>query len=183
MSYLDEDLIQVRRECIDLPQRCKSVLLASSSAGGELDVGCSPFVQLNDEFYLYINLCSAQTDDLMSTGMASVMFIEDEITSPYVFTRRRLTYRCDVSLVPRGYQYTRIMVAFQERFGAFMDILRKMPESQLFRITPGAGRYFNGLAQVFNFHGSRIESLTDASNDGSRASLADGGQPPTERRA
>lgn len=173
MHTSSEDFSAARRECIEFTSECQKVLLATESNGGELEVGYSPFVRLNDEFYLYLSECSIQSENMIDSGQANLMFIEDELSSPNVFARRRLTYRCDVNAVPRGYQYTRIMVAFQERMGSLMDSLRRMPDCQLFRITPGAGRYVNGLAQVFTFRGCRAESFMPTASEPEQQEMPD----------
>lgn len=165
MSYFSNDLTSVRRECIGFVEECDSVLLTTQGSSGDVEIGYTPFVQLNEEFYLYLNQCSDQSGNLIESGHADLMFIEDELTSPNVFSHRSLRFRCEVNVVPRGYQYTRTMVAFQEQFGALMDLMRRIPTYQLFRITPGAGKYINSLAQTFTLQGYKAQSLALISNE------------------
>lgn len=172
MSYLDSDLSAVRRDCHDFRGRCQRVQLAVQSESEELDLGCSPFIQLDDDIHVYMNSGSVLHGGLLADGPVNLMFLEDEISSPQTFSRRQLTIEGSVSAVQRGYQYTRIMVAFQDRLGSFMDIVRRMPDARLIRIRPLAGRYINELSQVFTFRGNRLDSLQeDASARGRPWSL------------
>ncbi|MFT6876708.1 MAG: putative heme iron utilization protein [Granulosicoccus sp.] len=171
MSYFSDDLTSVRRECIGFVAECDSVLLTTQGSSSDVEIGYTPFVLLNEEFYLYLGQCSDQSGNLIESGHADLMFIEDELTSPNVFSRRSLRFRCEANVVPRGYQYTRTMVAFQEQFGAWMDFMRRIPSYQLFRITPGTGKYINSLAQTFTLHGYQAQSLILTSKEDNVANI------------
>jgi putative heme iron utilization protein len=45
---------------------------------------------------------SAHTHNLQTTGLASVLLIEDEAEAPQVFARQRIAYDCQAALLPRG---------------------------------------------------------------------------------
>lgn len=162
MNKPNQNLSVVRRECIEFAGNCNRVQLA---AEGDFEVHNSPFVQFNDEFYLYLRESSIKSENMIDSGQANLMFIEDELSSPHAFARRQLTYQCEVNAVSKGYQYTRIMVAFQDRLGALMDTLRRVPNCQLLRLTPSTGKYINSLAQAFTFEGYRAHFLNQASRD------------------
>ncbi|MGQ7843658.1 hypothetical protein ACUNV4_04195 [Granulosicoccus sp. 3-233] len=171
MSYLESDLSAVRRDCDDFRSRCQSVQLAVSRETEELDLGSSPFIQLDEDFHVYLNQGMAGGGSQLGDGQVNLMFLEDEIHCPQTFSRRQLSIRGNATTVPRGYQYTRIMVAFQDRLGSFMDIVRLRPDSRLVRIKPLAGRYINELSQVFTFKGYRLDSLQEEATATAASSL------------
>lgn len=159
MNDANDNLTEVRRECVEFTDQCESVLLATRDRHGETEVGYSPFVRLNDEFYVYLSGSSVQTDSMLASGEADLMFIEDELSSGYVFARQQLSFECSVSVVPRGYEYTRVMVALQEKMRYMLDLLRRVPGYQLFRMTPRQGIFVNKDAQEYTFSGTRAEAL------------------------
>lgn len=160
MKKPDAELVKARKECCEFPYRTESVYLATNNPVGELEASYAPFVHLDEEFYFYVSEMSPHTENMISTGAVSMMFIEDEATSVHLFARRRLTYQCSVVEVLRGgINYARVLVAFQERFGTFIDMLRKLQDVHMFRATPENGRYVRGFAQAFTFRGRHLHSL------------------------
>lgn len=160
MKKPDSELVKARNECQEFPYSTESVYLATNNPIGELEASYAPFVHMDEEFYFYVSEMSPHTENMLSTGAVSMMFIEDEATSVHLFARRRLTYQCSVVEVLRGgINYARVLVAFQERFGIFIDMLRKLQDIHMFRATPVNGRYIRGFAQAFTFRGRHLQSL------------------------
>lgn len=158
MSNLEiEPLQKIPRECIDLINESSRVLVTLEADHGAFEVGATPFVTFSDEFYLYLDRYSLQTDNLLESGQASLMFIEDELATPNILSRRCLRYSCKPQSVPWGYQYTRVMIAFQERFGAFMDVLKQLPNRQIVKVVPGSAHYVDRLSRVFSFQGYELD--------------------------
>ena len=108
MSYLDPDLNSVQRDCRDFRRRCQSVQMTVQYDAEELDPGCSPFIHLDEDFHVYLNHGSALSDGVLNEGRVNLMFLEDEIHCPQVFSRRQLNIRGSVTTVPRGFQYPRV---------------------------------------------------------------------------
>lgn len=159
MSYLATDLEQARRDCHDLAQRCQEVHLAVEREVGELHLGSSPCVQLDDDYHVYINQNPALMDCLLGNGQVELVFIEHWPGVQISGKPRRLTISGQAENVPRGYRFTRAMVAFQDRLGSFMDIVRGRPDGRLVRVKPVAGRYVDDSSRAYTFTGNRLETL------------------------
>lgn len=160
MSYLDTDLDLARRECHDLSHRCQSVHLLINSDEGELYLGSSPCVQIAGDYHVFVNQNPALTDCLLSSGEVELLFRQESAERSHDVRDRQLRISGQASTVPRGMQHTRIMVAFQDRLGSFMDVVRGRPDARLIRVRARAGRYLNELAQAFTFKENRLETLT-----------------------
>jgi len=130
----------------------KTVLLGTTSTQGEPDASVAPAVVGADgAFYVYVSTLSAHTRNLLGTRRASVLLIEDEASSAQLLARRRLTFLCEASLVPRdGAEFERGLSALKEKFGGVMEHLETMTDFQLIRLTPGRGRLVNGFGQAYD---------------------------------
>jgi len=129
----------------------KTVLLGTTSVQGEPDASVAPAVLGTDGvFYVYVSTLSAHTRNLLGTRRASVLLIEDEAASPQLLARRRLTFPCEATLIPRdGEEFVRGLSALKEKFGGVMEHLGTMTDFQLIRLTPGRGRLVNGFGQAY----------------------------------
>jgi len=80
-----------------------------------------------------------------------VLLIEDEASSAQLLARRRLTFPCEASLVPRDREeFVRGLDALKEKFGGVMAHLETMTDFQLIRLIPGRGRLVNGFGQAYH---------------------------------
>ena len=60
-------------------------------------ISYAPFVvDENRSYYVFLSDLAKHTSCLRESGKASVMFIEDEVTSKQIFARTRVVFQCDV---------------------------------------------------------------------------------------
>ncbi|MEB3313462.1 MAG: pyridoxamine 5'-phosphate oxidase family protein [Cyanobacteriota bacterium] len=75
-----------------LPSQLKSLMLATVNPDGSPQASYAPYLMDADrQFYIFVSGLSAHTANLLRTGQASVLLIQDEGQSPQVFARQRLS--------------------------------------------------------------------------------------------
>jgi putative heme iron utilization protein len=158
MSEQSKSEDELRHEMREFQSAFRSVLMATVSQDGEPEASYAPYV-VDDagRYYVFVSGLARHTRDLQETGQASLQFIEDESEAHNLFARRRLTWLCAVTVIPRASTDWELMLhQFTLRFGKFIDTLRGLPDFQLFRLTPLSGSYVRGFGQAFRFEGPGI---------------------------
>lgn len=139
----------------------KTLLMSTVSAEGIPDASYSPFVRLKDEcFYIYVSGLSRHTTNLDTTGVASLLFVEDERDAKQLFARRRLSFDCRVEAIPRdSATWDDVMANFSSKFGEVINLIRPLADFKLFRLTPESGVYVRGFGQAYRFTGTTLENF------------------------
>lgn len=144
-----------------LPSQLKSLMLATVNSDGSPQASYAPYVMDGDrQFYIFVSGLSAHTDNLLRTGQASVLLIQDEGQSPQVFARQRLTYECQVTLVERQTDlWETIAQGFEDRFGEVVAMLRSLADFQILRLSPLGGRFILGFGAAYEVDGQDLSQL------------------------
>jgi putative heme iron utilization protein len=126
-------------------------MLSTVSAQGVPHASYAPYVIDNaHQIYIFASGLSAHTDHLNSTGLASVLLIEDEAEAPQVFARQRIAYDCRATLLPRGTEvWEAVADRFEQRFGEIIQMLRSLEDFQIFCLSPQAGRFVMGFGAAY----------------------------------
>lgn len=126
--------------------------MATVSNDARPEASYAPYIEdINGAFYVFISELSQHTSNLKESPTASVLFIEDEAQADHLFSRRRLTLRCDCTYVPLNNQrWPEVLDYFKQRFGELIDVLRGLEDFHLFRLEPQAASYVRGFAQTTN---------------------------------
>lgn len=162
-----------RAECAAFPDRFRSLLLATASKAGEPNASYAPYLRDGTDFIIYVSELAAHTHNLRDTGKASVFFIENEDQADNLFARRRLTFRCSASIVPRGTEaFARLIAALEARFGSTMRQLKDMTDFHLVRLTPHKATYVAGFARAFSLEGEALDTLRHINDSGHRREAA-----------
>lgn len=146
-----------------LPQQVKSLMLSTVNGDGTPHASYAPFV-MDDTYQIYLltSGLSAHTPNLLRTGQASVLIIEDESQSQQVFARQRLTYDCQVTPIDRqGERWESLMSQFEARFGEIIAMLRQLEDFQLFHLSPQAGRFIMGFGAAYAVDSSNLSQLQE----------------------
>ncbi|MFH7243058.1 MAG: HugZ family protein [Spirulina sp.] len=144
-----------------LPKQVKSLMLSTVNADGTPNASYAPFV-MDDTYQIYLltSGLSAHTPNLLRTGRASVLIIEDEGQTQQVFARQRLTYDCQVSPIARHSDpWETQMAQFEARFGDIIAMLRQLEDFQLFSLTPQAGRFVMGFGAAYEVDPANLSQL------------------------
>lgn len=140
------------REAVAQLREFKTILLGTADRTGLPDASVAPAVIGPDgAFHVYVSALSIHTRNLVDTQKASVLVIEDEADAAQLLARRRLTFPCTASPVPRdAAEFTPIMTQLKTKFGAVMTHLETMTDFQLIRLVPARGRLVAGFGQAFD---------------------------------
>ncbi len=154
---------QTGQQLIALLDRCKTLQLATSGVDGP-EASYSPFLFREDALYIFVSQLAGHTGNLISSPRVGVMLIEDEADSRNLFARNRMTLQCYASEVKADAEsYESIMERYRQRHGPTVDLLRRLPDFVLFKLTPEKGRLVLGFGRAFrislpNFELETIES-------------------------
>ncbi|MEM9151100.1 MAG: pyridoxamine 5'-phosphate oxidase family protein [Cyanobacteria bacterium P01_F01_bin.3] len=143
------------------PGQFGSIMLGTVSAEGLPQASYAPCV-VDDErnIYIFVSGLSAHTQNLSATGKASALFIEDESKTSQIFARKRLSYDCTGSLLPRGSeQWDAIAQQFAERFGNIIKIMIDLPDFRIFQLKPQGGRFVMGFGAAYDIDPSNLDQL------------------------
>jgi hypothetical protein len=140
----------------------RTVELATVSPEGIPEASYAPALFADERcFYVYVSELSGHTRNLLETGKASVLVIEDESECENLFARRRATFDCTASEIERDTDpWHALMDRFGEKFGNTMNALRKMADFHLIRLRPHEGRLVLGFGQAYDIVGDRVDELT-----------------------
>ena len=143
------------------PGQFGSIMLGTVSAEGLPQASYAPCV-VDDarNIYIFVSGLSAHTQNLSATGKASALFIEDESKTTQIFARKRLSYDCTGSLLPRGSeQWDAIAQQFAERFGNIIKIMIDLPDFRIFQLKPQGGRFVMGFGAAYDIDPSNLDQL------------------------
>jgi putative heme iron utilization protein len=142
---------EVQAAYVDFPNRVQSLMLSTIAVGGHPQSSYTPFVMGGDRnFYIFVSALASHTQNLQTTPQAGILLIEDEAQAQQIFARQRLMYDCTVELVDRhNPQWTIWADRFKARFGSIIDMLRQLPDFQIFKLVPISGRFVVGFGAAY----------------------------------
>ena len=145
----------------EFPEKFRSIMLSTVSVDGMPQASYAPFLMDADKtLYIYVSGLSAHTDNLKQTGRVSVLFIEDEANTQEIFARRRLTYHCAVTPLPRDTaQWQPLIDRFEQRFGSVIGLMKGLPDFQIFRLQPQAGQFVIGFGAAYRVNADDLNTL------------------------
>jgi len=144
-----------------LPPRMHSLMLSTVNGAGLPHASYAPYVMDDDyQIYIFTSGLSAHTANLQTTGLASLLIIEDEAEAPQVFARQRITYDCRASLLPRRTpQWDAMADRFEQRFGDIIAMLRSLEDFQIFCLSPQEGRFVMGFGAAYVVDPTQLNQL------------------------
>ncbi|WP_022941795.1 heme utilization protein HutZ [Psychromonas hadalis] len=128
----------------------RTLQLATISAEGKPNVSYTPFVLLDDGYYILISKIACHARNLLANPHISFMMIEDEQNSKMLHARKRLTYEAQAVVIERDTAQWKIGIdALQNRFGEIIDNLSNMADFTLFQLQPENGLFVKGFGKAF----------------------------------
>jgi heme iron utilization protein len=164
------DLNTVMEECRKFPGHFQSLHLATCNARGEPEASYATYVEHEGNYYVYTSELSVHTANLTATGRCSVLFIESEAQAKHLFARRRLTLQCTVIECLRDSpEFEPRMDMFVQKFGGFMEMMRKLADFHLYQLRPQSGSYVAGFAQAYTLEGDGLSEIQHRKEQGHRS--------------
>lgn len=128
----------------------RTLQLATISPEGKPNVSYTPFVLVDDCYYILISTIARHASNLLANPQVSFMMIEDEHNLKMVHARKRLTYEAQAVVIERSTSQWQIGIdAMQVRFGDIIDNLSNMADFTLFRLKPENGLFVKGFGKAF----------------------------------
>lgn len=151
----------LREEILQFRARFRSAVLGTVDSEGTPLASYAPFV--TDEagnFYVFVSGLSQHTRQMVENPRVSFLLLEDEQNTPQPFVRRRLTYACRATPVPRELAlWQQTLERFASRFGDIIETLRSLADFQLFQLTPVSGNYVRGFGQAYRLEGADLAQI------------------------
>ncbi|PPD31563.1 MAG: pyridoxamine 5-phosphate oxidase [Methylomonas sp.] len=149
MTDLERQSLQ--QACDDLITQHNSLLLASLSTDGKVDIGYAPYCRDEAGFYIFVSELAKHTPNLLSNPQASILFIEPEASATNPFARRRLTMDCQVQQISKtAPHYNHTLDALATKFGEIVSVLRSLPDFHLLLLKPQHGQFVAGFGKAFS---------------------------------
>lgn len=138
----------------------RSLHLAATSSDGVPEARYAPFLLDDGAFHVQLSALSAHAEQLTRAGATGILLIEDEAAAEEIFARRRLTFACTATVVPRGSaEWTRISDRFADKFGASATLIRPLADFRLFALRPQSGLFVRGFGQAFDIGPAARDTL------------------------
>lgn len=132
-----------------LSAQFRTVLMSTSTPDGLPEISYSPYVVVDGILYVFLSDLSLHTGNLKSNPRASLLFIEDESSSENLHARRRVTYRADVSLIPRDDpDWGEVLGQMEEKFGEIIPLLKSLGDFHLFAMRTNDAVLVRGFADA-----------------------------------
>lgn len=137
-------------EIKDFRNSRQTLQLATVSKSGLPNVSYTPFVLLDDGYYILISQIATHATNLLENPVLSIMMIEDENSVKMVHARKRLSYDANASVVPRDSEkWQQAITALHTRFGEIIKTLSSLQDFKLFQLKPISGLYVKGFGKAF----------------------------------
>jgi putative heme iron utilization protein len=164
------NLNTVMDECRKFPGHFKSLHLATCNITGEPEASYAPYIEHEGSYYVYTSELSTHTANLAANGCCSVLFIESEAQARHLFARRRLTLQCTAIECHRDSPlFEPLMDMFVQKFGSFMEMMRKLADFHLYQLQPKSGSYVAGFAQAYALEGDGLREIKHRKEQGHRS--------------
>lgn len=151
---------------LQFPDRVQSLMLSTTRADGQPQASYAPFIMDSDRrFYIFTSGLASHTQNLQATPKAGILLIEDEAATKQVFARQRLMYDCTSELVERHVpRWGDLADRFKRQFGDLIEMLRQLPDFQIFQLTPVSGRFVVGFGAAYEVDPSNLARLIPTEN-------------------
>lgn len=167
------NLEAVQQAAVAFPSRFQALYLATVSAQGLPEASYAPYVFEGGKFFVYLSGLAKHAGNLKATGLASVLFIEEESAAKHLFGRERLTLACKAVEHERGTpRFEAVLDLFDERFGKFMQVIRPLQDFSLFELSSERGSYVAGFAKAYTLSGQDLGQISHRNDQGHQAPSA-----------
>ena len=110
-----------------------SLILSTTSTENEPLTNYSPFVKIDNDYYISISSNMPHYQNIIETQKAHVLIIEDESSADHIYARKRLYFGVSCELEDDS---EKIFKLFDERYGDKLSFLREMKDFKIIKLTP-----------------------------------------------
>lgn len=141
----------------------KTASLATVDGEGQPQASYTPVAldRPGGSFYLFVSELSAHTANLRTQQTASLLLMEDELSSKQLFARNRVTFGGSVEPIARDSEgWAEACLIYGAKFGKFFELLVSLPDFQMFRFRPEDIRLVVGFGAAYQVTGEDWSELT-----------------------
>lgn len=136
----------------------RTVLMAATGDGDLPDIGVTPVIRHEDEFYIYPSHLSAHARAMLAAGQAAFLIIEDEGSAQNIWARQRIKFDAELIEINRkNDEFNLICDAFATAHGPTMGLIRDFSDFHLLRLRPLGGMMVLGFAQAYRLEGEGLK--------------------------
>ncbi|AZS50548.1 hypothetical protein DM558_07040 [Entomomonas moraniae] len=140
----------VCKEINKLHESTLSLILSTTNLERELETSYTPYIYHKNAYYFLISELAPHTKNIQINPVFSLLLIEDEACAKNIYARNRLVYKAIASKLDKSDQdYQEILDMLRQRAGKTVELLKIMPDFQLFKATPEQGRLIIGFGKAF----------------------------------
>ena len=110
-----------------------SLILSTTSTENEPLTNYSPFVKIDDDYYISVSSNLPHYQNMMQTHKAHVLIIEDESKAEHIYARKRLYFGVSCELEDDN---EKIFKLFDARYEGKLSFLREMKDFKVIKLTP-----------------------------------------------
>jgi len=110
-----------------------SLILSTTNAENEPLTNYSPFVKIDDDYYISVSSNLPHYTNIMQTHKAHVLIIEDESKAEHIYARKRLYFSVSCELEDDS---EKIFKLFDARYEGKLSFLREMKDFKVIKLTP-----------------------------------------------
>lgn len=141
----------------------KTVILSTVDLNGEPFASYSPYVEDEEgNFYVFVSTAVQHSHNMYNTKKAHLLFIEDESITDHIYARRRLYFKANVQkFEAQDERFEKITNLFEKKHGEQAALIRMMPDSRFYKLSPFDGNLVLGFGAAFKIDESnkKIQKL------------------------
>lgn len=149
MKIMKKEEAQKELDCF--LDNISTVVLSTTDKEGEPFASYSPFVEDEEgNFYVFVSTAVQHSHNMYNTQKAHLLFIEDESKTEHIYARRRLYFKAKAEKFEENdSRFEKIAALFEQKHGEQAALVRKMPDSRFYKLTPYDGNLVLGFGAAF----------------------------------
>lgn len=122
-----------------------SLVLATVTPDGFPHASYSPFVKFEGKYYFIVSESAEHYKNIINSFKASIMFLEDELSTPNVFFRKKLEYKVTL----KESESVEVIDKMVEVHGELVEMLVTKMDFHIFEATPSIGQMTIGPGRSY----------------------------------
>lgn len=134
----------------------KSVVLSTLTEDGFPHASYAPVIRRDGCYYFLISEAANHYDNINANPKASIMFLEDELSTSNVFFRKRLTYTANLEFSKNS----EVEKEFVNTHGELVDMLINKMDFHIIKALPIEGKLVLGPGKAYLIKDGNIQQDT-----------------------
>ena len=154
----DFDPVTLAGERDRLLGAARTLLMAVSGVSDTPEMGVTPMIRHEGDFYIYPSHLSRHVRAVLSSGKAAFLVIEDEESAQNIWARKRIKFDSEIIEIERQSDHFNLICdVFESAYGPTMGLIRNFSDFHLLRLRPLGGVMVLGFAQAYRLEGETLD--------------------------